>query len=155
MREKINRSNMNVFPNLFVNSGSRELMLRNPLGPTRIEILKTVLVDKNAAPEVRRAMVRSSNRHFGPAGMFEMDDGENWDQSTAAARGVVSQRHDLNYEMALGRGEIVEDAQSPPRIDTLTNEHAQLWMYRCWAEYMDADSWGDLKRNHSVPRGRV
>jgi phenylpropionate dioxygenase-like ring-hydroxylating dioxygenase large terminal subunit len=155
MREQVNRSDMNVFPNLFVNSGSRELMLRNPLGPTRIEILKTVLVDRNAAPEVQRAQIRSSNRHFGPAGMFEMDDGENWDQSTAAARGVVARRHDLNYEMAVGHGEVVVDGQSPPRIDTLTNEHAQLWLYRCWAEYMDAESWDDLKRNHSVPRGRL
>ena len=27
---------------------------------------------------------------FGPAGLLEQDDGENWSQSTRAARGVAS-----------------------------------------------------------------
>jgi phenylpropionate dioxygenase-like ring-hydroxylating dioxygenase large terminal subunit len=153
-RSRVNRSNMNVFPNLFVNSGSRELMLRNPLGPAQIEIWKTVLVDRNAAPDVNRQQVRGSNRHFGPAGMFEQDDGENWDQSTAGARSNVSQRYDLNYAMALGEDEFVSDGNGPPRIDSLTNEHAQLWMYECWAEYMDAASWRELKAHHAVPGGR-
>jgi len=92
---------------------------------------------------------------IGPAGMFEQDDGENWDQSTAGARSNVSQRYDLNYAMALGEDEFVSDGNGPPRIDSLTNEHAQLWMYECWAEYMDAASWRDLKAHHAVPHGRV
>ena len=155
LRMRVDRSNMNVFPNLFVNSGSRELMLRNPLGPSKIEIWKTVLVDRNSLPEVRREQIRASNRHFGPAGMFEQDDGENWDQSTAGAKGLVAGRYDLSYEMALGEGEIVHDDQGPPRINSVTNEHAQLWLYRCWAEYMDAESWPALRRDHSVPSGSV
>jgi hypothetical protein len=130
-------------------------MLRNPMGPAKMEIWKTVLVDRNAPPEVVRQQVRASNRHFGPAGMFEQDDGENWDQSTAAAQANVSQRYDLNYAMGLGEGEIVDDGQGPPRIETLTNEHAQLWMYQCWAEFMDAPSWRALKAHHSIPEGRL
>lgn len=153
-RAKVKRSNMNVFPNLFVNSGSRELMLRNPLGPSKIEIWKTVLVDRNAAPEVRRAQIRGSNRHFGPAGMYEQDDGENWDQSTAAAQGLIAQRYDLNYAMAVGEG-VVERGDDPPVIESLTNEHAQRWMYRCWAEFMDAESWPELRAHHSIPEGRL
>ena len=155
LRGRVNRANMLVFPNLFVNSGSREFMLRNPLGPAKMEIWKTTLVDKNADPDVQRAQARASNRHFGPAGMFEQDDGENWDQSTAAARGAVAQRYDLNYAMGIGHGRVVNDDQSPPRIDTLTNEHAQLWMYRCWAEYMSADSWSDLRAHHAEPEGTM
>jgi phenylpropionate dioxygenase-like ring-hydroxylating dioxygenase large terminal subunit len=153
LRSRVNRANMLIFPNLFVNSGSRELMLRNPLGPGRMEIWKTILVDKNASPETQRMQVRASNRHFGPAGMFEQDDGENWDQSTAGARGNISQRYDLNYAMGLGHGKIVDDGQSPPRIDTLTNENAQLWMYHVWSEFMDAENWPALRANHDEPRG--
>ena len=153
LRSRVNRANMLVFPNLFVNSGSRELMLRNPLGPGRMEIWKTILVDKNASPETQRMQVRASNRHFGPAGMFEQDDGENWDQSTAGARGNISQRYDLNYAMGLGHGTIVDDGQGPPRIDTLTNENAQLWMYHVWSEFMDAASWPELRAGHDEPRG--
>ena len=33
----------------------------------------------------------------------------------------------------------------PAHIDTRLNEHAQLWHYRSWAEWMAADSWPDLK----------
>lgn len=153
LRSRVNRANMLVFPNLFVNSGSRELMLRNPLGPGRMEIWKTILVDKNASPETQRMQVRASNRHFGPAGMFEQDDGENWDQSTAGARGNISQRYDLNYAMGLGHGKVVDDGQGPPRIDTLTNENAQLWMYHVWSEFMDAANWPELRANHDEPRG--
>lgn len=153
LRSRVNRANMLVFPNLFVNSGSRELMLRNPLGPDRMEIWKTILVDKNMPPETRRQQVRASNRHFGPAGMFEQDDGENWDQSTAGARGNVSQRYDLNYSMGIGHGAFVEDKQSPPRIESLYNENAQLWMYHVWAEFMDAQSWPQLRAEHDEPRG--
>lgn len=155
-RGRVNRANMNVFPNLFVNSGSRELMLHNPVGPTQMEAWKTTLVDKNAAPEVQRMQVRASNRHFGPAGMFEQDDGENWVQSTAAAGGRVAQRQALNYAMGLGKDDLVEGPNGePPHVQTLVNEHAQLWLYRCWSEYMTAASWADLKKNHSLPKGRL
>ena len=151
LRSRINRANMLIFPNLFVNSGSRELMLRNPLGPAQMEIWKTILVDRNSSPELKRTAIRASNRHFGPAGMFEQDDGENWDQSTAAARGTVAQRYPLNYGMGLRHGSIVDDGASPPRIDTLTNEHAQLWMYRVWEEFMQAPSWPALRDSHLEP----
>jgi hypothetical protein len=151
LRNKVARANENVFPNLFVNSGSRELMLRNPIGPGKIEIWKITLVDRNAPPETRRAQLQGSNRHFGPAGMFEQEDGENWDQSTNGTKGVVSRRYDLNYTMAIGHGELVDDELSPPRVEVAYNEHAQLWMYRCWAEYMDAPDWKFLRENHSRP----
>jgi phenylpropionate dioxygenase-like ring-hydroxylating dioxygenase large terminal subunit len=155
LRNEVNRSNMNVFPNLFVNSGSRQLMLRNPLGPMKTVIWITTLVDKNAPPAIRRAQAQASNRHFGPGGMFEQEDGENWDQSTFGARGNVARRYDLNYSMGLGHGEVVADEQSPPRIDVLTNEHGQLWFYRCWAEMMAAESWPALRAEHSRPTGRL
>jgi hypothetical protein len=151
LRNRVNRSNQNVFPNLFVNSGSRELMLRNPIGPGKIEIWKTMLVDRNAPPESRRTMMRGANRHFGPAGMFEQDDGENWDQSTNGTKGVVSQRYNLNYSMAIGHGEMIDDEMGPPRIESLTNEHCQLWHYRVWAEYMAAPDWRYLREHHSEP----
>ncbi len=153
IRGKVNRSNMNVFPNLFVNSGSRELMLRNPLGPTRMEIWKTCLIDRNAPPEVQRMQVRASNRHFGPAGMFEMDDGENWDQSTFGAKMRVARKDDLNYTMGIGEHPVVNDGDSPPHIDNLVNEHCQLWHYRCWTEYMAARNWPELREHHSRPEG--
>jgi hypothetical protein len=57
--------------------------------------------------------------------------------------------------MGLGHGEIVDDGDSPPRIDTLTNENAQLWMYRVWAEFMAAESWPELRATIEQPRGTL
>lgn len=148
---KVNRANINIFPNLFINTGSRDLMLRNPLGPNRIEIWKTVLVDKNAPREVQREQVRASNRHFGPAGMFEQDDGENWVLSTQGAIGPVSRNYPLHYAMGLGKGRFVSDGQSPVRIDSLVNENAQAWLYRSWADFIRAESWDDLASFHRLP----
>ena len=85
-----------------------------------------------------------------------VDDGENWGQSTLGANGVVSKQFPLNYSMSLGRGEIIEDELGPPRVETPNvNEHAQLWYYRSWADWMAADGWDDLRRNHTVPEERV
>ena len=87
--------------------------------------------------------------------MLEQDDGENWDQSTRGQRGVVTGRYPLNYQMGLGHGEIINDEIGPPRIDAFVNEHAQLWHYRAWSEFMAAESWDDWKRTHSIPEGTV
>jgi len=138
LRLRVHRANQNIFPNLFVNTGSRDLMIRNPVSATRTETWKTVLVDRNAAPAVQRMQVRASNRHFGPAGMFEQDDGENWSQCTATSRGELARRLDFHYGMGLGHNGIVADGGSPSRIDSLMNENAQRWMYRAWVEFMDA-----------------
>ena len=93
---------------------------------------------------------------FGPAGMLEQDDGENWGQSTRGMVGSVSRDYRLNYSMSLNRGEIINDELSPPRIQTQTNEHPQLWHYRAWSEWMSSSSWQELKATHSqVPLDRV
>jgi 3-phenylpropionate/trans-cinnamate dioxygenase alpha subunit len=81
--------------------------------------------------------------------MLEQDDGENWDQSTRGQRGVVSGRYPLNYIVGKGHGDMIIDELGPPRIDGLRSEHAQLWTYRAWSEWMKAESWHDLRANHS------
>lgn len=156
VRMRLQRGNFLIFPNLFVNFGSRELMLRNPLGPTKIEICKTTLVDRSLSPEAQRLQVRNSNRHFGPAGVFEQDDGENWEYSTKGCFGDWAQQYDIHYGMAKGHDDIITDQEgAPPYIASQMNEHAQLWMYRCWAEYLTAEDWPALRKSHARPQGRV
>jgi len=142
-------SMLNVFPNLFVPSGSRQVGIRMPKGPTKTEIWYFTFVDDDSEYEVQQAHRKQSGRTFGASGMLEQDDGENWDQSTRGVRGVVSGRYPLNYTMGKGHGEMIRDEQGPPRIDGLRSEHGQLWTYRAWSEWMAADSWADLKANHS------
>jgi hypothetical protein len=57
--------------------------------------------------------------------------------------------------MGLGHGEIIDDEQSPPRIETLINEHRQLWFYRNWQTAMDAPTWEAWIAKLPKPTGRV
>ncbi|WP_091737709.1 aromatic ring-hydroxylating oxygenase subunit alpha [Phenylobacterium immobile] len=138
----------NIFPNLWMTG--YQLSLRLPRGPGDCEIWWFTFVPKDE-PEARQAdIVSRSNHVFGAAGLLEQDDGENWDQSTRAMRGVIAQRYPLNFAMGLGRTPVTV-AQGVSYLDTNVNEHPQLWTYRAWTEWMDAESWAALKQSHSQP----
>jgi hypothetical protein len=58
--------------------------------------------------------------------------------------------------MSLHRGKVLTDEGAPPRVETKVNEHAQFWTYRAWADWMSAETWDDLRSNHTeVPRDIV
>ena len=143
----------NIFPNMWVPTRVRQIALRLPKGPTTTEFWYFTFIDKQAAQDRRDAHREISMHTFGPAGLLEQDDGENWDQSTRGMRGVVASRYPLHYAMGLGHGEIVDDEATPPRIESHVNEHAQLWTYQAWSEWMGASSWADLQANHTRPEG--
>jgi phenylpropionate dioxygenase-like ring-hydroxylating dioxygenase large terminal subunit len=146
---------LHIFPNMWITQGN-QVSMRMPKGPMTTEIWWFTLIDKDLPPEQRENQVHRANHGFGPAGMAEQEDGENWDQSTRGTSGTVARHYPLHYAMNLGRGEVIEDETGPPYIDTHVNEHAQLWLYRAWSEWMAAEGWQDLRQNHSaVPRDRV
>ncbi len=136
-----------IFPNLWVAANSNQLSLRVPKSPTSTEMWFFTLIDRSLPQEAQDRYRFRANHTFGPTGMLEQDDGENWGESTRAMRGVVSQRFPLHYAMGIGHGEVLSDEeQSSPHIQTQVNEHAQLWHYRAWAEWMSSDSWDELRR---------
>ena len=117
-------------------SSSRQIHVWQPKGPLQTEVWLYTLVDRDAPEDVKRAIRQRSQQHFSPAGLFEQDDGENWEQSTMAARGVVARRYPLNYQMGLGHETLVEHDEGPARVETLVNENNQRAFYRRWAELM-------------------
>ena len=97
-----------------------------------------------------------ANHTFGPAGMLEQDNGENWGESTKSTRGVITSRFLLSYQMGLRHGEVTADESGPTHIKTAVNEHAQLWLYRGWAECMAAESSAEPKaRRTAAPRDMI
>ncbi len=154
--DRIPISHPQIFPNFWVTGpGLAQVSMRLPKGPTKTEIWWFTFLDRTT-PQKHGAQLHQAMHSFGPAGMAEQDDGENWGQSTLGAFGTVSRRHPLNYSMGLGRGEIIDDELSPPRIESPSvTEHPQLWHYRAWSEWMAAESWSELKANHSEPKGTV
>ncbi len=146
-----------IFPNFWVAFvGLGQISMRMPKGPGATEIWWFTFVDKNT-PE-KHPLHRALAIHtFGPAGSLEQDDGENWTQSTKGMVGKVSARFPLNYSMNNGRGKITDEEGGPPHIQSIgVNEHPQLWHYRAWADWMSAESWSELKANHTlVPDDRL
>jgi hypothetical protein len=133
---QVARINATVFPNLSLSSSSRMLHVWHPKGPQETEVWLYTLVDRDAPPEVKEAIRRGSQRHFSPSGMFEQDDGENWEQATLACRGAIARRYPINYQMGLGHDEIIDDGEAPARIPTRMSEHNQRNFYKRWAELM-------------------
>ncbi|MGE3986311.1 MAG: hypothetical protein AB7G38_19245, partial [Dehalococcoidia bacterium] len=150
-RERTGGGTRNIFPNLFM--GGNDIELRIPKGPQLTEIWMWGFLPRNATKEERRRRLTLHQHVFGPAGLHEQDDGENWDQSTKAMLGVVSQRYPLHYAMGIGHGEVIDDEASPPRIESFVNEHGQLWHYMTWAGMMTASSWDEFKAKYSQPPG--
>ena len=112
-----------------------QISLRHPKGPSHTEIWWFTLLSRQQEEDLRQQVAARASHTFGPAGMLEQEDGENWGESTKAARGIISQRYPLNYQMNLGLGQVItEEEGGPPHIETSVNEHAQLWLYRAWAE---------------------
>ncbi len=136
-----------MFPNFSTNLHS--VQLRLPKSANETEIWLFTFLDKKLSPEKNFNRLQWTKRFSGPAGLIEQDDSENWDQSTRGATGIVSRRFPLHYGMGLGHGEYVEEDGVLPRLETKANEHTQRWFYRGWAEWMAAESWTDLKANHS------
>jgi hypothetical protein len=154
LKNRIGLGTRNIFPNLFLIGN--QLELRVPRGPLKTEIWAWSFVDKNAEKSVNeKARIRLIHG-FGPAGFHEMEDGENWDQSTIGTMGVISSRYPLHYAMGRNSDEIIVDEFGPPRVENFINEHMQFWHYRAWAEMMTAENWAQLRASHSKPEaGRI
>ena len=149
---KFSSGHPNIFPNMWITQAC-QVSMRMPKGPTQTEIWWFTILDENLTKEQLHAQRFRNSHHFGPAGMFEQEDGENWGESTTGSRGAISSRFPINYQMGRGHGEVIDDELSPPRIEAFNNEHAQLWHYRSWADWIAARNWEELKADHTpVPR---
>ncbi len=154
-RMGVARSVITLFPNAMLSPSTRELHMWHPRSINETEVWMITFRDENEPPEVARAFRKVTQLRHGPAGLYSQDEGENWEGATKGAHGVVTSQRPLNYQMGLGRGEIIEDEQSPPRIETLINEHRQLWFYRNWATAIAARNWDDWREKLPKPTGRV
>lgn len=132
-----------IFPTTWVTTTS-QVSLRVPRSPNETEIWWFTFVDRNATPEFRRFAVSIANRIFGPAGVLEQDDGENWSQSTMQTYGVASKTIPNLLNMGLGKARVIKE-HGLARIETTTNEHAQLWTYHSWAQWMKGLDWAELR----------
>src|SRR5262249_17997574 len=127
-----------------------QLSLRIPLSPNKTEVWWFTFVEKKLSPDMRKMVIAGASHSFGPAGLLEQDDSENWAQSTVQTRGVGSRRIPQLLKMDLHRGNVVKE-HGVARIEGTTSEHAQLWLYHCWTQWMKGLSWDELQSSTIPP----
>lgn len=143
----------NIFPTLWITPAFNQVSLRVPRGPQKTEIWWFTFVPRDAAPERRAIIVQAAIHTFGPAGLLEQEDGENWAQSTLQTRGNSSARIPQLLRMNLKRGKVVHDGDGldPPYIECSINEHGQLWTFHAWAQWLSGCGWHDLRERTAPP----
>lgn len=140
----------NLFPNAWVSTHGPQLSLRIPISPNKTEVWWFSFCEKGATPEQRAMTLWFCNHGFGPAGLFEQEDGENWAQATLQVRGARSQHIPQMLSMNLGKGEVIRE-HGLARIESTTSEHAQLWLYHSWAQWMKGLEWDALRKATTPP----
>jgi 3-phenylpropionate/trans-cinnamate dioxygenase subunit alpha len=131
-----------IFPNFSWLNPARTLRVWQPKGPDSFEIWSFVFVDKDAPDEVKEATRWLTQMQFGPAGMAEQDDGENWGliSGNLSSHGPQVHKMPLNYTMGLGHEG--PDDRFPGQISRhLFGESAQRMFYKRWAEFMTSAKW--------------
>jgi phenylpropionate dioxygenase-like ring-hydroxylating dioxygenase large terminal subunit len=133
-----------IFPNLSFNMipGIPNLRMWMPSGPHEMEVWTWGLVDADAPAAVKAQMVRGFQMAFGVSGIFEQDDGDQWQEVSAAARGYIG-RHEWSY-IGMGLGHEFTDDAIPGQLGLLISESNARAFYRRWRDLMAADRWDEL-----------
>lgn len=142
-------------PNIFPNRGSRSAARRCACACRAGLRILTLVVHHQARARRRRRSAKLSvwrmNHVFGPAGLLEQDDGENWgSESTRSAHGVASRKLEQNLQMGLGHDEAKVGAGGEHYVEGLIGEHGQRGSSR-----LDGTGWspriGRASANHTRP----
>ncbi|HZP25456.1 MAG TPA: aromatic ring-hydroxylating dioxygenase subunit alpha [Dehalococcoidia bacterium] len=131
-----------VFPNFSPFWGRATIRVWHPRGPDKTEVWAWCFVDKAAPPEIKDSIRLNYLRTFGPGGMAEEDDMENWQYCTRTSSGTVTRRYPLNYQLALGHGRL--DEEFPGWASQMMSENNARGFYDCWREFMQGHSWDQI-----------
>ncbi len=133
-----------LFPNLSFLGTPTALRVWHPRGPNEMEMYSWVYVDKDAPPEVKERMKWVAQQHFGPQGLAEQDDGENFAAiaGNLKRRGAQTHKIMLNYRMGLGDTNDTHEPATGGRHAGM-NEMPQRLFYRRWLRMMTEDGTGE------------
>ena len=132
-----------IFPNMSYLYPSQTIRLWMPRGPIQTEVWAFSAIDKAASDEVKEAARRDYLLRFGPSGMFEQDDMDNWRQSTESGLSQTGRQTRHQIVMAIGH-EIHNHPELPGTLWPNINEGPQRALYSRWQECLSAQSWADI-----------
>ncbi|NML26035.1 SRPBCC family protein [Zoogloea dura] len=143
-------SSCTLFPNTSFLPGQNTFRTWHPRGPGQIELHTWTFVNKKAPQEIKDMWRKGTMMTFSPSGVFEMDDGENWEYSTRSNAGFVTRQQDLY--LGLGQDTRVEGTDLPGNVfQGQINEANQRAFYQRWLDLMKADSWKTVPQR-DVPK---
>lgn len=137
-----------VFPSFSYLPVNGSIRVWHPKGPDKMEVWAWILVDKSMSPEVKEAQRLYNLRTFGPSGIFEADDGENWSEVQAISHGFITNSVPLNFQMGIGSEK--EDGRYPGQTSELYSDAAGRSFYRKWAELMQTPAWHETQNNQAA-----
>lgn len=147
-------SSCTVFPNFSFLPGQATFRVWQPKGPNKIELYTWTLVNKSMPEHIKELYRRGTMMTFSPGGVFEMDDGENWEYCTKANEGWVTRHQPLHY--ALGISSKIDAPELPGHIHRGSlNDANQRYFYTRWAEFMRFDNWSDLMTAETAPPAKA
>jgi phenylpropionate dioxygenase-like ring-hydroxylating dioxygenase large terminal subunit len=133
-----------IFPNFSYLSATQSIRVWQPRGPNQIEVWAWGIVPANAPQEIKDQWRISILRTFSPAGIWEQDDGENWNEVQKVLRGWKARQAPFNAQMGIGHADLDKD-DLPGRTNYVYGEESARGMYRRWSALMDAPSWQEVE----------
>ncbi|WP_280192063.1 aromatic ring-hydroxylating oxygenase subunit alpha [Delftia sp. PS-11] len=138
-------SSASVFPNMSFLPGQNTFRVWQPRGPGRIELHTWTIVNRSAPEHIKERWRKGAMLTFSPSGIFEMDDGENFEFSTRSNAGFVTGQQDLY--MGLGAGTALHGSELPCNVyRNQVNEANHRAFYRRWLDLMKARDWSEVPR---------
>jgi ethylbenzene dioxygenase alpha subunit len=108
-----------------------------------MELYTWIVVNKSAPAEIKDKWRIGAMMTFSPTGVFEMDDGENWEYCTKTAKGRVTAQQDLY--IGLGANTYVEETPLPGNVyQGQLNEANSRAFYQYWFDLLNATSWSEV-----------
>lgn len=132
-----------IFPNFsFLDTlRFRTFRVWHPRGPDKMEIYAWCMIDSRLPEHLKEEVRQQYIFSFGPSGIFEQEDGENWSQCTASTRGWIGRHLEFNYQMGLrheGTAAEALQADLPGGMGGIWSEINQRGFYKRWRELMTA-----------------
>jgi phenylpropionate dioxygenase-like ring-hydroxylating dioxygenase large terminal subunit len=118
-----------------------------PKGPNKTEIVQWCVVDKALPEEVKEDLRRTYTVSFGPSGILEQDDGENWRECQAGVTGAVAQELENNLYLGLGDERPAEEVIGKGFggvCGGIYSDNNLRYFYRHWQALMQGADWSDV-----------
>jgi phenylpropionate dioxygenase-like ring-hydroxylating dioxygenase large terminal subunit len=150
-RERLGKLAQEVdIPHIFPNAGStvgRMIRILHPQGPAETEMWSYIFVDKAMPPELKEATVLYYQRRWGPNGMIQKDDMENWYIQTRYSKGFSTRwRLRQNNQLAMSKPSFPGPSSVglPGMFHPEPTDENYRRFFEHYALVMEAKNWGEI-----------